>query len=596
MSDSSVAQHDGLVKVVPTGPSGRGRRPNRAPGDPGGVPCGFELPDGSLCPAVLADASSRVRHIRTHTKERPFVCHYELKDGTKCQKAFTQSGARDRHMASHTGERRYPCGLKRKDGSDCPKAFSDIGARNTHRLTHTGERPHICGFELEDGTPCQEAFTQSATRNRHILTHTGEKTFVCNFKFDDEGPCIRAFPTKWARENHLRTHTGEKPFVCDFELEDGTKCTAAFADMSARSRHRDSVHTKNLRYLCDICEKAFAYSGNRDKHVAFHLGVKKFFCDYPLPDGSVCGKGWVQKSSLTNHKRIHTGEKPFVCICDLPDGTSCESAFSDPSALRSHIRIHTGERPYICGIIGSDGNQCHVAMSRSSDLTKHRETHLPCEHGSRMSCCTGDERTCGKLLVGRSVPEIHAVVATMYCLLGSRWPEEPDLATDVVVEAMKRTVAAPKSQDFVSGRISPDAVIEVEGRHVAIEFDGTYRHGTDEVREQDEKKTHHLLASGMRVIRFRDKMEKLEVEGAQQFVVDSSKRIQNLMIQVLEALEWTPEPPLDKDKVLARLNVVAKNVDALLRNSGAAVQTSMRKYFAAAKAMAGEGNSKRAER
>uniref|UniRef100_A0A8C9PD19 Uncharacterized protein n=1 Tax=Spermophilus dauricus TaxID=99837 RepID=A0A8C9PD19_SPEDA len=78
----------------------------------------------------IESSESILRHVRSHTGERPY-------EYNQCGKAFIfhRKSQLTIHQRTHTGEKPYLC-------SECGKAFSQKSLLTVHQRTHSGERPY----------------------------------------------------------------------------------------------------------------------------------------------------------------------------------------------------------------------------------------------------------------------------------------------------------------------------------------------------------------------------------------------------------------------------------------------------------------------
>ena len=63
--------------------------------------------------------------------------------------------------------------------------------------------------------------------------------------------------------------TGEKPFQCEFE-----GCDRRFANSSDRKKHMH-VHTSDKPYLCKMCDKSYTHPSSLRKHMTVPPGRRE---------------------------------------------------------------------------------------------------------------------------------------------------------------------------------------------------------------------------------------------------------------------------------------------------------------------------------
>ncbi|KAK9721725.1 hypothetical protein K7432_003192 [Basidiobolus ranarum] len=167
-----------------------------------------------LCFILNVDHNEPIQRLRDDSSESDMgsvgdiVCSWE-----RCKKEFVRNSDMIRHLRTHTGERPYKC-------ETCGKGFVQRSALRVHIRTHTGEKPHHCKYP-----GCGKMFSDSSSFARHRRTHTGERPYVCMHPH-----CGKSYTRRVALLKHQKKHCLDTTFSMNLMAE---------AQMYSQRYHKD---------------------------------------------------------------------------------------------------------------------------------------------------------------------------------------------------------------------------------------------------------------------------------------------------------------------------------------------------------------------
>lgn len=269
-----------------------------------------------ICQKTFSRPFLARKHLKVHFKTR-FKCQ-------KCESTFKHHGNLLRHNCDCTCQ--Y-CHMKLPNSNKL---------REHMRFTH----PKELNITWKYCDKCGKKFWKMNKLNMHMRNmHINPKvqkilSYVCDY----DG---KVFHNKGILSQHM---TGHMEMI---------ECEICHKKIKRRTifSHMSHTHATELKFKCEICQKAFKTKALHSLHVAGH--DKKFKCE-------ICERKFASRPVLVQHIKIHIN--PFAFKCEV-----CQRGFNRRQSLKSHRKIHQPKELYC--------PRCDYSCRRIQHLKHHIGSH-----------------------------------------------------------------------------------------------------------------------------------------------------------------------------------------------------------------------------
>ena len=201
----------------------------------------------NICSKEFVHANHLRRHMSIHSGSKPFVCEI-------CSHAFNQKSDLKRHLLRHTVEGKLLACIK------CSLIFDSVKQLKEHAVTHN--KTESSGRPEYNCELCSKVFGRKSHYKRHLTIHQGLKPHKCL-------QCDKSFNQKTDLKRHELSHARKSQAAA-------LKDSGIFSNGEGVGRgvlDGAEMVSKDVRYLCPICNDVFTSRDQYDEHENIH---KKF--------------------------------------------------------------------------------------------------------------------------------------------------------------------------------------------------------------------------------------------------------------------------------------------------------------------------------